>query len=92
MKRVFFKILFCVDILAILFGSVGTALIRKYDFEAGTVTDGFGRMLVEAPGFLRSSGVDVWAGFGWSVVDLVGYGILILIAAELREKIWVKNR
>lgn len=93
MKKLFLKILFVADVLAILFLVVCSLFFRRYDSVTGVVTDGFGRMLTEAPAFLQSQGLmENWAGFGWSLVDSVCALILIFIAAVLREAIWGKNK
>lgn len=92
MKRLFLKILFCVDLLAIVAQWVCVYSFRKYDWVSGTVTDGFGRVLTKTPGFLLSRGApEEWAGYGWTAVDFVCFLVLIGIAYILFESIWRKK-
>ena len=92
MKKLILKILLTLDVLAIIVFEVCSVFLRKYDWDASIVTDGFGRVLKETPKWLRAGvGLEEWAGFGWAVADGLVVLALIGVAYVLREKIWVKK-
>lgn len=81
MKRLCLKILFVLDVAAIAIGSVLSMFLTKYDSVTGIVTDGFGRVLIKTPWFLRRYvQAEMWAGIGWFAVDTVCFWVLVAVA------------
>ena len=88
MKRLFFKILLAIDILAIVVYTVCSQFLVKINSVSGVMTDGFGRTIVEPPLFFRwYLCIGEWVGLGWFIVDTIGFWISIYIAYLLYQKI-----
>ncbi len=49
----------------------------------GALVDGLGRPLVEAPLFIRMTGISQFAGWIWWFVDMVVFWPLVLLAVTL---------
>lgn len=92
MKKIILKILLVADILAFIIYFVCSQLLVKYDTVSGVMTDGFDRVLTEAPLFFRVPGLaEEWAGLRWFVADAACAFVLIVIAYLLLSKITGKK-
>lgn len=88
MKKLICKILLTVDIVSYLVLSVCALFIRKYNLAAGTISDGFGRILSKAPFFLRSFAyIEDWAGIKWFTIDFVVSFIMLIAGCVLVQSI-----
>lgn len=92
MKKLFFKILLAIDVLAIIIYSIFAHLLTKVDYESGVMTDGFGRLIVEPPLFFRwYLQLGEWVGLKWFIVDTIGFWLAIFIAYSLFSAITDKK-
>ncbi len=91
MRKLVYKILLVIDILAGFVFSLCSYFIFTTDSYTGEMRDLFGRVLSIPPVIMRKAGIMVWAGAKWMVVDAIIMLVLILIAVFLREKITDKQ-
>ena len=91
MKKIVYKILLVIDILAGYVFSLCSHFIFITDSYTGEVRDLFGRVQSTPPTIMRRAGIMSWAGVKWMVVDAIIMFVLILIAISLREKITYKE-
>ena len=88
MKKLIFKILLAIDILAIVIYAVCSFFIVRYDAVAGVMTDGFGRAIIEPPLIFRwYLCIGEWVGLGWWIVDMIGFWTAVFFATFLYNKI-----
>lgn len=81
MKKLVFKIMLVIDLLAFVVLSFCTQFITKYDSETGIITDGLGRVLTEAPRIFRAQGLlSEWAGVKWFAIDSVCAFVMLAVA------------
>lgn len=69
----------CAGILVL--GAVAIATFMAYFMgrvgPGGTVLDGFGRHIYEAPFMLRLAGIDTWRGLGWFLLDIAVFWVAL---------------
>lgn len=88
MKKLFFKVLLAIDVLAVAVYAVCSFFIVRYDTVSGAMTDGFGRVIVEPPILLKLYlHIGEWVGLGWFIVDMIGFWVAVYVATILYKKI-----
>ncbi len=91
-KKLLLKILLAIDVLAIIIGGVCSVIIERYDAVSGFTTDGFGRVLVETPHFVKwYLRIGEWAGLGWHIIDTICFFALLAVADFLYKEITNKK-
>ena len=80
MKKIILRLIFLVDVAAVIIYGVCSTLIEKCHIVTGVVTDGFGRILKPTPILVRYLlYMRNWAGFKWFVIDTVCFWALVII-------------
>ena len=88
MKKLLFKILLGIDVLAIVIYAVFSHFLVKVDSVTGVMTDGFGRVISEPPFLFKwYLCLGEWVGLGWFIVDMIGFWAAVIVAITLYNKI-----
>lgn len=93
MKKIFFKFLLVIDVLALVVFGVCSSLIERCHVATGVMTDGFGRILKPTPilvqfiFYMRN-----WAGFKWFITDTIIFWSLVFIGYILFQTIKDVNK